>query len=755
MMRNVCMEQIRERIDEVLAARRARLPVVQRELSRWESATALLGQLAEAVSELQDPEAVVENAEVVRHLDLDVAGLSFLATQSLATLSMVRARVSRHTVNIGVSGRARNGKSTLLQSLSGLGDNQVPTGRGQPVTAVRSRIYHTPDGGSAQLTLHTEWSFCELVLGPYFSLLGLGPAPALLRDFERVDLLALTRDWEQPRVERFRPYVARLREMRDSLGTYRKYLTGEKLFVPLSDLRSWVAYPEHSEEGGEDRRYLAVREAVIRCPFPNVEVSALGLIDLPGLGELVPDAQAHHLAGLENDVDFVVIVKRPTENTAMWSEEDQVGLDLIARASGAADTRDFTSIVVNLGGCAAEDVQALGQHIRRQLNEGEESLHYVVWHADAADPADVSKRVMEPTLTHLATALPRMDQAVLEAAFRVCAANRDALLDAVGSALTALRSVAQPTSMEEVIGRAENLQDEVVAGLRECLGQLRERVGEQYEDVEFLRRVDALREEVRQWVLDGFGEGPQAWADHAYRAMGRAGGSVKFTTDAMNGIRTEIFRRYGGVDDVLSQRRQEFWGDLIAALGPRLGRLMSGKSPQERLSSLAERLREAPDPCHHLAEAVEVLLDVRLDYRTRLLPMMCQSLDVLRPERVDPRTGQVTVTVAVPPTREGASQLYSRVADLARMAIYDAGRGLETEPHNLAGALLAYAEIFEDTFIRSTSSDQEFRRLVSAYRDELWPEERSGPVTATARVQRVVSRLRSLAETLREEGPTS
>ena len=54
-------------------------------------------------------------------------------SDTLASLGLLKARFSRSTLNIGVSGRARVGKSTLLQSIAGLHDEQIPTGSGLPV----------------------------------------------------------------------------------------------------------------------------------------------------------------------------------------------------------------------------------------------------------------------------------------------------------------------------------------------------------------------------------------------------------------------------------------------------------------------------------------------------------------------------------------------------------------------------------------------------------------------------------------------
>ncbi|MBV8541013.1 MAG: hypothetical protein JO364_02295 [Pseudonocardiales bacterium] len=515
-------------------------------------------------------------------------------------------------MNIGVSGRARNGKSTLLQSLSGLGGEQIPTGRGQPVTAVRSRIFHSDTTRSAQLTLHTDRSFCAEVIVPYFRVLGLVPEPRTLQDFERFDLTGAVRNLPPKQVESHRPVPARLEEMRESLATYRDLLTGEVRQVDIDDLRRWVAYPARDCGLVPDRRFLAVRDAVITCAFPIEEVVALGLIDLPGLGEMVPNAEEHHLAGLENDVDFVIVVKRPDDTNAMWSDADQAGLGLIARACDAASVRDFTTILINTGGCAQVNIDALAGDIRDRLNDGTDDRNYQMWTADAAQRAAVAQDVLGRALSHLAVALPRMDAAVLDEAMIRCEQARRELLAHMERLLTAVHSVSRPTALEELIKRADAVQDEFIVSVQDWVEELRRRTRDTYEDEEFLQRVEQLREEVRGWAMDGFGLGRTEWVDRAHLDMRKAGAAAKFSTDALNGVRNEIARRFSGIDDVLLRRREEFWQGLVAALSSRLSGLRPGATAEEALRNLARALREATDSCPHLAETVDVALDVRL-----------------------------------------------------------------------------------------------------------------------------------------------
>ncbi|TMR07008.1 hypothetical protein ETD83_02390 [Actinomadura soli] len=751
------MHGVGDRINAVIEARRAQVPVIEREISQWERVLRMLDDLAATIRECEAAEEGQAAADALA--GMDVAALSAQAAGALGALTAVRAKVGRRTVNIGVSGRARNGKSTLLQSLSGLSDEQIPTGRGQPVTAVRSRIHHSVSRADAQLTMHSEQSFCDEVLGPYHAVLGLSSGPRSLDEFA-AHLVGDGTENGMPDESRenglrghpqFAPMLARLREMRESLGTFRGHLTGGVRQADLADLRGWVSYPPPDDGSGAapDRRYLAVRDVLIHCPFPIEDVVALGLVDLPGLGELVPHAEEHHLAGLENEVDFVLMVKRPTDTGALWSVEDAQALELVRRAGGAVAVRDFMAIVVNTGGCDQVNIDALNADIDKRLNEGVQGRFHNVINVDGADRAEVRTRVLAGVLDHLATALPRMDAASIGRALEVGAAARRDVLAAVEDALARLRSIMTPTATEELIARAEALRLEVAESLQAWVDELRRRADEGYEDEEFHARVTEVADDVRAWILDGFGEGEEAWTGRALGQMRLHKSSASFAEGALNGIRVEVSRRFSAIDDLLARRRERFWGELIDALGPRLGRLLEGDDPQRALQGLAERFRESPEPCPVLGESLDLVLDVRLDYRTRVLPKVRRALEVLLPQsRGD--AAELAAMLAVPRTPEGAAELFVAVSQLARQAAYDAGKVLAGEPNVSAAVLHAYGEQFEDTFIRSAASETEFRRIAEAFRDQLWDEHAAGAATATARVQRVRVALTRLRQTLRD-----
>ncbi len=135
----------------------------------------------------------------------------------------------------------------------------------------------------------------------------------------------------------------------------------------------------------------------------------LGIVDLPGLGEFAARADEHHVGGLQNEVDVVLLVKRPVEGMAYWGDADARALDLIDSARGFVDRRDFVVLVLNTGDTADALVTALRDHIRGQVNSGVPDQFFQVLECDAADAGDVFARVLSPVLAHLAARMPAMD----------------------------------------------------------------------------------------------------------------------------------------------------------------------------------------------------------------------------------------------------------------------------------------------------------------------------------------------------------
>ncbi len=770
------------RIARILDDRRRLLPGIRAEVARWRAVDDRLAALATAVEALRTH--ATTPAELRDALALPFAEAREGAAEAVRLLRVLEARFARDTVNIGVSGQARVGKSTLLQSVSGLGDDQIPTGQALPVTAVRSRIFHAPDLRRATLRLHTFDTFVTEVVAPYHAELDIAGLPGSPAEFH---------GWVYPepspppgppasggnnrRVEGLRPTTApddvpadrpswvtmlnRLRAMQESFPTYVHDLTGGERTVPLEELRAWVAYPTNAEEqaarqrgsGPVARRYLAVRDVRIDCPFPHAQVRHLGIVDLPGLGEFAARADQHHVGGLQNEVDVVLMVKRPVEGMAYWGDADARALDLVDSARGFADRRDFVFLVLNTGDTAEALVTALRDHIRGQVNSGVPDQFFRVLETDAADAADVFAHVLSPVLDHLAARMPAMDADTLAGTrgeLRATAQRIGVLTDDLGRALA---SVAQASGSvaEDLDLRARRLRQDLSGALVGLVSQLRAQARAVGEDQDYTDAVERAYTATRAWIADGLGVGAQAWRDEALRSMTVDRNSSRYAGDELNRVRVEISSCFEEIDVYFAARVRALWEQVADIVRDHTGVLLGATAGEDALRRFAALLAEASEPCPRLRRAVEQLLTVRLDYRSQLHPRVRAELDGLTLQERDPITGEQRNRVVVEVSADGAEQLYAFVAQMAEQAAYLTKKALLLrEGVTPALVLHAAAEQLEDTMIRSGDSEREFKRLARSYRDEIWPGVFGEVDAANARVAAVGRARTALVATLAE-----
>ncbi|QCE32791.1 hypothetical protein FAI41_03875 [Acetobacteraceae bacterium] len=752
------MTNIQKKITAILQERRNELPEIERQLNRLEKLKGNLADLKQAVTVFRQHEGA-DNQALDNFSTLPFDTVNGNISQAITSLEHLKARFSRPTLNVGVSGRARVGKSTLLQSISGLNDDQIPTGSGLPVTAVRSRIFHSDHLRRAILHLHTYESFRQDVLQPYHDALGLPEAPQTLELFAQYQYPESVSEREASATI----ILKKIKDMQSSLPSYRSALVGGETEVSLDGLRHYVAYPtsEAEEEGylhGQvvPRPYLAVKDVRIECPFPYAQVSQLGIIDLPGLGELNANAEEHHLEGLCNDVDLVMLVKRPLEGMAYWGKEDGNATDLLDKARGFVESRrDFVYLVMNIGGADKASIMALRGDILRNVNNGEAGKNFQLLEANAADEKNVYEHVLEPVLTHLAERLPVMDRQIRK---KTLAQSAGIVLQ-VNEILSGIEaSFTKGKASNLGSGERETLDDEIKKLLSRLalklhleLKILKEQVSQDSgkEAEAFEEAVDHAYENICHWIDNGLGDGAEKWSKKAFENLIVESGSGGFVNREFNNIRVEVSNAFSGIDDYFNKTLEEVWkrlGDGI--LKPSFGILLEGKTGRGVLEKLATLAEEAEEPCPQISRAIKDLLSLRLDYRTQLHHKVRYTLDILQNESVNPKTGDVEPEFAVEKTSSGVEKLLRKMTEKAHSAVYQMRKALMEEYKVPERVIYAAVEQFDDALIRSAVSERELKRLAYSYRDEIWPGIFAGVKAATARTAAVKNAMKAVRQTL-------
>ncbi|NEQ36009.1 MAG: hypothetical protein F6K40_06795 [Okeania sp. SIO3I5] len=246
-------------------------------------------------------------------------------TTNLTIISKLKARFYRQTLNIGVVGKPRQGKSKFLQTLTGLTRHEIPDGSGQHCTGVMSIIYHQLQAQSTtgKVYSHSQKSLLEEVIKLYYEDLSLGTTPQKFDDFINRGLPALpsniTNKVDQAKYEYLKRYKEHYPQYKDLFNLKPIFpITQEKIreYVAQDDVDGKQVY----------YNYLAVKKVEIKSQFPHSDIGQIAVVDLPGLGDTGVGDVERMIKVLSQDVDFVLFMRKPNPGGDYWDKDSDVGL---------------------------------------------------------------------------------------------------------------------------------------------------------------------------------------------------------------------------------------------------------------------------------------------------------------------------------------------------------------------------------------------------------------------------------------------
>lgn len=355
----------------------------------------------------------LENPEFRESLDAASADECITAIdQALDELNLLHRRFGRDTINISVIGRARQGKSRLLQSISGLRDEVIPASNGGDCTGAKSVICNQKDLKEARATVefYTEYEIIEQIqryldeLKIPVKLGSVNEIPRLKRDIEDFERdLAKHTGREQSLFGHLKKFVIHF-------DAYRNYL-GKTETVTEDHIRDYVA--QYDSEMRPTYKFLAVKEVRIFTEFNYSDAGKIVLVDTIGLGDTSLGIRDKMLATLRNDSDAAILVRLPSANGDSIRVEDDELYDTIASAMGMDMLGKWLFFALNVGdGLGNKNSgNAMESAIKsRQLNFAD------IRKVDCADKVDVQDNLLIPLLQYLISNLEEVDNNLLSTA---------------------------------------------------------------------------------------------------------------------------------------------------------------------------------------------------------------------------------------------------------------------------------------------------------------------------------------------------
>lgn len=314
-------------VEKIVEQRKKHLPELQDKLER-------LGRLASAL-EATESFDLRSRAEFKADFDsIPFHNIKSKISQARKQLDLAIKRFNRTNISIAVAGAARQGKSQMLQMLTGLDDQQIPTGDGGFCTAARSEIINdTKNPASAYVYFMTEMELLETKIWPYYKSidastssedcsLGLTPKPISVNDFISHELPELSHEYENPSRKQFYKVLNELHQgLRDP--QIAALIGHEPDCIQLQDLRPYVT----KDDLAAKKYYHVVKNVRVTTPFEVGLADGMKVFDLPGLGEMSPNIRDNMLRAVREDADIVMLLRRPDPNGDDWKEADFAILD--------------------------------------------------------------------------------------------------------------------------------------------------------------------------------------------------------------------------------------------------------------------------------------------------------------------------------------------------------------------------------------------------------------------------------------------
>ena len=196
-----------------------------------------------------------------------------------ADLEQLRARFDRSTFNIGIVGNAGQGKSTFLQTLTGLTNDEIPASPGvQHCTGAPSIIVNDTDV-FADVEFYTAEEFLQSIIRPFYDELKLENPPASLADFRRNTLQ------EKQFGATEQNLYESLKNRQRGITAYENLLGQSKKRIGREEFREYIA--QQDANGKPLFKWVAVKMVTIHCPFRVADVGKVAVCDTPGLGDFV------------------------------------------------------------------------------------------------------------------------------------------------------------------------------------------------------------------------------------------------------------------------------------------------------------------------------------------------------------------------------------------------------------------------------------------------------------------------------------
>lgn len=410
-----------EKIERIISARREQASRVEREIARLKEVRKTIVDFQSfrngLVQSRNDELTGKLNAVVVEHFAAD-------CDATLAELDRLHKRFSRDHVHMSFVGKARQGKSLVMQQISGLDGHIIPSADGDHCTGAKSVITNAdlPEV-EADITFYTVDRIVEIVNDYLTGIFGVGePKIRSIADIPGLAGRNLQNRLDprnasaNSRWKHLKKYIEHIGEFEHELGVHEE----RAITIKADEIESHVAQYKSDNPDIHYYTYLGVKEANIKCRFPSYgKCGKVVLVDTIGLGDTAMGVEEEMIRAIREDSDAIIYMFRPDVKGPTIDAQHYEIIQNIAQQVSVDYAKEMLFWVVNRD---MSDGAQKGRLISERAQEIEEARQQnavpicQVLDVDCTDTAEVEQKLLEPVLQQMSDRLYEIDALLISQA---------------------------------------------------------------------------------------------------------------------------------------------------------------------------------------------------------------------------------------------------------------------------------------------------------------------------------------------------
>ncbi len=347
------MSLIAEQIDAIIEKRKSKVKQIDEASEKLKKCSRGIDRLRCIQSDINSGNgrfaSLFKDPEIVAKVgSISLKRFDELSIEYADELNRLKKRFGREQLHISFVGRMRQGKSTLIQTISGLDADVIPSSNGTACTGAKSLITNSgTDKVDAEITFYSETEMINII-----------------NDYLRnichsseycISLLSQLRDIPIDKIkenipdgyadesilfEKLRNYYVHSDEIIENCKKGR-------ITVPKEDIEKYVAQYSHKNRDEKYYNFLSVKTADIHCHFPFEDAGKIKLLDTIGLEDNLLNVDEDMFNTIKNDSDAIIYMRLPAETGADVDRPDVTVISDIAKKVSPGYAREMLFWVVN------------------------------------------------------------------------------------------------------------------------------------------------------------------------------------------------------------------------------------------------------------------------------------------------------------------------------------------------------------------------------------------------------------------------